>query len=92
MRGVLEREQAAIGVLVSLQAPTPPMETDAASAGFYTHKLNQQRYPRLQLRTIQELLAGQGIERPSSVAAIDSTLKKPRAAEPPGDDQAELKL
>ena len=27
-----------MGVLISLQPPTGPMEVEAASAGFYTHK------------------------------------------------------
>src|SRR5208283_348485 len=53
LRCVLDREQAAMGVLISLQPPTGPMEAEAASAGFYTHKMNQQQYPRLQLRTVK---------------------------------------
>jgi len=65
LRGVLDREQAAIGILISLQPPTGPMETEAASAGFYEHKTNRQKYPRLQLRTVKELMEGKGIERPS---------------------------
>jgi DNA modification methylase len=76
LRGVLEREKAAMGVLISLQPPTGPMEAEAASAGFYTHKMNEQQYPRLQLRTVKELMEGKGIERPSSVAAVDETFKK----------------
>jgi len=43
LRGVIEREKAAIGILVSLQPPTGPMEAEAASAGFKVHKVNQQR-------------------------------------------------
>jgi DNA modification methylase len=35
LRGVVEREKAAIGVLLSLDEPTKPMRTEAASAGFY---------------------------------------------------------
>ena len=65
-----------MGVLISLQPATGPMEAEAASTGFYTHKMNQQRYPRLQLRTVKELMEGKGIERPSSVAAVDETFKK----------------
>jgi hypothetical protein len=76
LRGVLDREKAAMGVLISLQPPTSPMEAEAASAGFYTHKMNQQQYPRLQLRTVKELMEGKGIERPSNVAAVDETFKK----------------
>ena len=52
------------------------MEVEAASTGFYEHKMNQQKYPRVQLRTVKELIEGKGIERPSSVAALDETFKK----------------
>jgi len=65
LRGVLDREKAAIGILISLQPPTSQMETEAASTGFYEHKTNRQKYPRLQLRTVKELMEGKGIERPS---------------------------
>jgi len=76
LRGVLDREKAAIGILISLQPLTGPMETEAASAGFYEHKTNKQQFPRLQLRTVKELMAGKGIERPSTVAVTDETFKK----------------
>jgi hypothetical protein len=76
LRGVLEREKAAMGVLISLQPPTREMVTEAVSAGFYEHKTIQQKYPRLQLRTVKELMEGKGIERLSNVAALDETLKK----------------
>ncbi len=55
---------------------TGPMETEAASPGFYGHKTNRQKYPRLQLRTVIELMEGRGIERPSTVAATGVTFKK----------------
>lgn len=64
LRGVVEREKAAIGVLISLQEPTGPMRTDAAEAGFYHSPGWNQDYPRIQLRTIVELLAGKGIDVP----------------------------
>ena len=76
LRGVLDREKAAIGILISLQPPTAPMETEAASVGFYEHKTNMQKYPRLQLRTVKELMEGKGIERPTSAASLDDTFKK----------------
>ena len=92
LRGVIERETAAIGVLISLQPPTGPMETEAAGAGFYAHKLNGQQYPRLQLRTVRELMDGKGIERPSTVAATDDTFKKAPKAKSKGHDQPGLEL
>jgi site-specific DNA-methyltransferase (adenine-specific) len=89
LRGVLDREQAAIGVLISLQESTGPMEAEAASAGFYEHKMNKQKYPRLQLRTVKELMDGKGIERPSNVAATDETFKKaPQSKRKDGEQKA----
>ena len=52
------------------------MEAEAASVGFYVHKTNAQQYPKLQLRTVKELMEGKGLERPSNVAAVDETFKK----------------
>jgi DNA modification methylase len=92
LRGVLEREKAAMGVLISLQPPTGPMEAEAASAGFYAHKMNGQQYPRLQLRTVKELMDGKGIERPSNVAAVDETFKKAPKAKDKGHEQVGLAL
>jgi hypothetical protein len=92
LRGVLDREKAAIGILISLQAATGPMETEAASVGFYEHKTNKQKFPRLQLRTVKELMAGKGIERPSTVAATDETFKKAPKAKAKGGEQVALEL
>ena len=89
LRGVLDREKAAIGILISLQPPTGPMETEAASAGFYEHKTNKQKFPRLQLRTVKELMDGKGIERPTSAAASDETFKKaPTSKRKSAEEQA----
>jgi site-specific DNA-methyltransferase (adenine-specific) len=92
LRGVLDREKAAIGILISLQPPTAPMETEAASVGFYEHKTNKQKYPRLQLRTVKELMEGKGIERPTSAASLDDTFKKAPKAKAKGHDQDEMNL
>ena len=92
LRGVLEREKAAMGVLISLQPPTKEMVTEAVSAGFYEHKTNQQKYPHLQLRTVKELMDGKGIERPSNVAAVDETFKKAPKAKAKGHEQVGLGL
>jgi site-specific DNA-methyltransferase (adenine-specific) len=62
--GVLTREDAAIGVLITMEEPTQPMRTEAAEAGFYHSPGWNQNYPRIQLRTVAELLAGKGIDVP----------------------------
>ena len=92
LRGVLDREKAAIGILISLQPPTNPMETEAASVGFYEHKTNKQKFPRLQLRTVKELMEGKGIERPTSAASVDETFKKAPESQRKRGYQAELKM
>ena len=56
LKGVLEREKAPIGVFLTLEPPTRPMEKEAASAGFYT--LGERQYPRLQIITIEQALRG----------------------------------
>ena len=64
LRGVIEREGAEIGVLLSLQDPTQPMRAEAASAGFYESPWGT-RHPRLQLLTIPDLLSGMRVDRPT---------------------------
>jgi DNA modification methylase len=65
LKGVLEREKAPIGALITLHEPTKPMLTEAASAGFYEPKDFPGRYPRLQILTVAELLAGKKLEYPA---------------------------
>jgi DNA modification methylase len=65
LKGVLEREKAAIGALITLREPTRPMLTEAASAGFYEPREFPGHYPRLQILTIAELLAGKKLEYPA---------------------------
>jgi DNA modification methylase len=85
LRGVIEREKAKIGVLLTLQEPTKAMRTEAASAGFYKQPVvdqGGQQYPRLQIITVGELLAGQRIRYPS-VGYLNVTYKrapKPKAS------------
>jgi site-specific DNA-methyltransferase (adenine-specific) len=72
--GVLQREKAEIGVYISFEEPTKPMQKEAAEAGFYT-SIDGSKYPRLQLLTIKELLEGnKTVQRPLHVR--DVTFKK----------------
>jgi len=56
LKGVLDREKVPTGVFLTLEPPTRPMEKEAAATGFYT--LGQRQYPRLQIITIGQALAG----------------------------------
>jgi site-specific DNA-methyltransferase (adenine-specific) len=64
LRGVIERERAAIGVFISLNAPTQQMRAEAASAGFYHSPGWGKDYRRLQMVTIADLLSGRGVDYP----------------------------
>lgn len=61
---MIEREKAAIGVLLTMQDSSGPMRTEAASAGFYVSPFNGKSYPRIQIRTAEELLDGKGLDLP----------------------------
>ena len=73
LRGVIERENAEIGVLLSLQEPTKPMRTEAMGAGFYESPWGT-RHPRIQLLTVTDLLLGKGVNRPTQHGNV--TFKK----------------
>lgn len=74
LRGVIEREKAEIGVLISVEPPTKPMLKEAAEAGLYQPPGMTDKYPRLQILSIAELLEGKKIDYPRYAA--DATFKK----------------
>jgi DNA modification methylase len=74
LRGVVERENAQIGVLISMENPTKPMRTEAASAGFYKSPWRT-KHPVLQILTVEELLKGKKINYPHS-EGVNVTFKK----------------
>ena len=91
LKGVLEREKAVIGVLISMQEATSPMKTEAVTAGFYESALWGKKYPKVQLFTVADLLAGKTIEMPP-IRQVQATFKKaPKAIEKQGE-QSKLQM
>jgi hypothetical protein len=88
LRGVIEREKAEIGVLISMEPPTKPMLKEAAQAGFYQPPGLADRYPRLQILNISELLEGKKIDYPRFAA--DATFKKAPRARKAVEEQMQL--
>ncbi|MFY9791359.1 MAG: DNA methyltransferase [Candidatus Sulfotelmatobacter sp.] len=88
LRGVIEREKAEIGVLISMEAPTKPMLKEAAEAGFYRSPGLTDRYPRIQILSIEELLAAKKIDYPRFAA--DATFKKAPKARKAAEEQIPL--
>ena len=64
LKGVVEREKAALGLFITLEEPTRDMQTEAASGGFFRSDLWGRDYPKIQVRTVSQLLAGQSFELP----------------------------
>ena len=71
--GVVEREQAAMGLFISLEPSTRDMRQEAASAGFFHSDLWAQEFPKVQLRTVGEMLSGNGFELPPRPADYQPT-------------------
>jgi len=89
LRGVIEREGAALGVLITLDPPSQPMKTEAASAGYYTSPGWGRDYPRLQILTVEGLLAGvERLDRPPAAVTFKQAQKEKteQDAQQPGFD------
>lgn len=56
--GTIQREQAQMGLFLTLENPTGAMEQEAASAGFYQSEGWGRNYPAVQILTIEGLLQG----------------------------------
>lgn len=75
LMAVVDREKAAIGVLLSLQDPTKSMRQEASEAGFFRSETWTRKYPKIQILTVKELLEGKQIDMPPR-RYIDTTFQK----------------
>lgn len=93
LRGVVERENAAIGVLITLEEPSDQMRSEAASAGFYQSPVGT-KHPRIQILTIRELLEqNKRIDMPPPGWAENRTFKKaPPQKKVPDDTQLMIEI
>ena len=65
LRGVMAREDAALGFFVCLEEPTQAMRNEAKAAEFYKAATGVGRQVEaLQIRTIEELLTGRAFDEP----------------------------
>ncbi len=61
--GIVERENAAIGVFITLEPPSKDMIAEAVSAGSYESSY-WGKCPRIQILTIADLLKGAKVNMP----------------------------
>jgi DNA modification methylase len=77
--GDVNNQKFVAGILLTLEKPTKPMREEAADAGRFTSKLwHDKDYPKIQILTIEGLLAGQ--ERVEAPPQTNPFAKAPREA------------
>jgi site-specific DNA-methyltransferase (adenine-specific) len=64
LRGTVERENAAIGVFITLEDPTKDMTHEAITSGSYQSVGWNREYPRIQIYTVADLLKGAEVKMP----------------------------
>lgn len=65
--GTLESQHAAMGVFISMKKPTRAMMDAANHSGIYAYPVNNRKYPRVQIITVEELLHGKRPDLPTSL-------------------------
>jgi len=92
--GTLSREEAEMGVFLTLNPPTAPMKAEAASAGMYTSPWDDRPYPKVQILTIEHLLADSYRPNPRCLripgGTTQHTLPEPPKHKPKSPDQGAL--
>jgi site-specific DNA-methyltransferase (adenine-specific) len=88
LKGTLQRENAAIGVYITLEEPTRDMTTEAVSAGFYHSPGWNKDYPRIQILSIAQLLHGTEVQMPPQFG----TFKQAQRVQQSSHEQPDLGL
>ena len=88
LKGTLEREQAAIGVFITLEEATRPMRDEAATAGAFHSNLWNRDYGRIQILSVADLLERKA--RPDLPAFVHQPYKTAERIYDPGGSQVQL--
>jgi DNA modification methylase len=86
LRGVIEREQAEMGIFVCVKDPTSEMKREAANAGHYRSLGGI--FPRLQIVTVNDIFADKPLNIPGRLNPYER--KKPGRATHPIAEQLRL--
>ena len=62
-------------MFITLEPPSPDMETEAVSAGFYLSPGWNQKYRRIQILTIEELLRDARVQMPPTAQTFKQAPK-----------------
>jgi len=89
LRGTVEREKAALGILITLRPPSEAMQKEAVAARFYQSTGRKQDYLRIQILTISDLLMGERVQMPPTGVTFRQAQ---RVEQKPAAEQGELGL
>lgn len=91
LRGVIDREKAVIGVLITMEPPTKNMQEEVLLGGFYESKTWDKKYSRLQILSIEDIMTGKGIEMPP-INQVNATFIKAHKEHGKGDSDKQTEL
>ncbi len=86
--GTIDRQKAAIGVFLTLEEPSKPMEKEALSAGRYHSPGWGRDYPRMQILTVEQLLHDAEVQMPPQ----HGTFREASRVEVQGPEHPQLEL
>ncbi|MCL2054859.1 MAG: restriction endonuclease [Oscillospiraceae bacterium] len=72
-RGVIERENAAAGIFITLKEPTKDMKQEAAAAGFYSNDYIRE-LEKIKIVTVRQILDGARTNVPLAAEALKKAL------------------
>jgi site-specific DNA-methyltransferase (adenine-specific) len=78
----------ALGIFITLEPPTAPMQTEAVGAGFYHSPGWNKDYPKIQILTIEELLHGKTVDMPPQTQTSVTFAKAQKVSKKGGEQLA----
>jgi site-specific DNA-methyltransferase (adenine-specific) len=82
LHGDMDREKAALAILVTLEEPSRPMLTEAKAAGQYRHETMGRSYDRISIVTVREILEeGKRLEIPMSLEVLAAAQRATASAQ-----------
>jgi DNA methylase/NACHT-associated inactive Restriction Endonuclease 1 len=88
--GTVQTQKAEMGVLITMATPTRGVLDAIDHGGTYTWPVNGQTFPRVQVITIAELLAGKRPDMPTLITPYATAVKAPAQSEQLGLGFADL--
>lgn len=91
LKGDMQREKAEAGVFATLEPPTKPMKQEAIEAGvFKTPLTGQFEFPRIQIITVADLLAGKKPDLPRGL--VKNYYKEAKATAKENTSRLQIRL